>query len=204
MITLQHLLKAVIDKDATDLHIVAGAPASMRVNGQIVRVKMEELSPQDSKDLCYSVLTEEQKASFEEKKELDFSFGIKNLARFRGNLFVQRGYVSGAFRRIPYQVPKLADLGLPQVVQSLLDVPYGLILVTGPTGSGKTTSIAAMIDYLNENRHGHIVTIEDPIEYLHSPKNCIVNQREVGPDTWSFRSAVKHLLRQHPYFCLII
>jgi twitching motility protein PilT len=203
MITLQHLLKAVIDKDATDLHIVAGSPASMRVNGQIVRVKMEELSAQDSKDLCYSVLTDEQKASFEEKKELDFSFGIKNLARFRGNLFVQKGYVSGAFRRIPYKVPKLVDLGLPPVVQSLLDVPYGLILVTGPTGSGKTTTIAAMIDHLNEHRNGHIMTVEDPIEYLHQPKNCIINQREVGPDTWSFRSAVKHLLRQDPDFCLI-
>jgi twitching motility protein PilT len=175
----------------------------MRVNGQIVRVKMEELSAQDSKDLCYSVLTDEQKASFEEKKELDFSFGIKNLARFRGNLFVQKGYVSGAFRRIPYKVPKLVDLGLPPVVQSLLDVPYGLILVTGPTGSGKTTTIAAMIDHLNEHRNGHIMTVEDPIEYLHQPKNCIINQREVGPDTWSFRSAVKHLLRQDPDFCLI-
>lgn len=203
MITLQHLLKAVIDKGATDLHIVAGSPASMRVNGKIVRVKMDDISEEDSRELCYSVLTDEQKSSFEEKKELDFSFGIKDLARFRGNLFVQRGYVSGAFRRIPYHVPKLSDLGLPAVVETLLDAPYGLILVTGPTGSGKTTTIASMIDHLNEHRNGHIVTVEDPIEYLHQPKNCIINQREVGPDTWSFKTAVKHLLRQDPDFCLI-
>lgn len=203
MITIQHLLKAVIDKNATDLHITAGHSPSLRVNGHIVRVKMDALTPDESKQMCYSLLTDTQKANFEETKELDFSFGIKGLARFRGNMFYQRGHVAAAFRRIPIKIPRLEDLGLPQVVMSLLDATSGLILVTGPTGSGKTTTIASMIDRVNETKNGHIVTIEDPIEYLHEPKNCVINQREVGPDTWSFRSAVKHVLRQDPDYCLI-
>lgn len=203
MLSIQHLLKAVLDKNATDLHIVAGSPPAMRVNGEIIRVKAEPLSPDDAKLLCYSVLTDTQKATFEETKELDFSFGIKGLARFRGNLFFQKGQISGAFRRIPFFIPKLADLGVPPVVSSLLESSNGLILVTGPTGSGKSTTIAAMIDRLNETKHGHIMTIEDPVEYIHEPKNCIINQREVGPDTWSFRAAVKHVLRQDPDFVLI-
>ena len=203
MVTLQHLLKAVLDKNATDLHISAGCAPSMRVNSEIIKVKMDALTSDEAKTLCYSILTDVQKAKFEETKELDFSFGIKGLARFRGNLFFQKGHVSAAFRRIPFHIPRLEDLGMPQVVTSLLDVTTGLILVTGPTGSGKTTTIASMIDRLNETKHGHIVTIEDPIEYVFEPKQCIVNQREVGPDTWSFRAAVKHLLRQDPDFCLI-
>ncbi len=203
MLNIQHLLKAVLEKNATDLHLIAGASPAMRVNGEIVKVKSEPLTADETKQLCYSILTDTQKAHFEETKEIDFSFGIKGLARFRGNLFFQKGQVSGAFRKIPFFVPKLADLGVPSVTAGLLDSANGLILVTGPTGSGKSTTIAAMIDRLNETKHGHIMTIEDPIEYLHEPKNCIVNQREVGADTWSFRAAVKHVLRQDPDFVLI-
>jgi twitching motility protein PilT len=203
MVTIQHLLKAVIDKNATDLHIAAGHSPSMRVNGQVTKVKMEPLSPDQAKQMCFSILTDVQKATFEETKELDFSFGIKGLARFRGNLFFQKGHVSAAFRRIPIVIPKLEDLGLPQSVAPLLNASTGMILVTGPTGSGKTTTIASMIDRLNETTSAHILTIEDPIEYIHEPKGCVVNQREVGPDTWSFRAAVKHMLRQDPDYCLI-
>lgn len=203
MVTLQHLLKAVVDKNATDLHITTDAPPAMRVNGEIVKVKMDPLTAEQAKQMCYSVLTDAQKADFEESKELDFSFGLKSAARFRGNLFYQRGHVGGAFRLIPKRIPRLADLGLPSVVTGLLDASNGLILVTGPTGSGKTTTIASMIDRINETKQGHIMTLEDPIEYVHEHKNCIVNQREVGPDTWSFRAAVKHLLRQDPDYCLI-
>ncbi len=203
MLSMHHLLKAVLEKNATDLHLVVGSPPVLRVNGEIIKVKSELLAPDEAKQLCYSILTDTQKATFEETKELDFSFGIKGLARFRGNLFYQKGQISGAFRRIPFHIPKLSELGVPEVVASLLDCNNGLILVTGPTGSGKSTTLAAMIDRLNETKHGHIITIEDPVEYIHESKNCIVNQREVGPDTWSFRAAVQHVLRQDPDYCLI-
>lgn len=202
MVSLQHLLKAVLDKNATDLHLAAGSPPCLRVNGQMLKVKSDPLAPDDVKQLCYSILTEAQKAQFEETKELDFSFGVKGMARFRGNLYFQKGHVSAAFRRIPFYIPKLSDLGLPNVVNTLLEVTNGLILVTGPTGSGKSTTIAAMLDNINENKNGHIITIEDPVEYIHDHKRCMVNQREVGPDTWSFRAAVKHVLRQDPDYVM--
>jgi len=203
MITLQQLFKAVVEQGATDLHIVANAPPALRVNGQIVRVKHADLTPEETKQLCYSILTDVQKSRFEESKELDFSFGVKKFARFRGNMFYQKGAVSGSFRKIPYEIPQLANLGLPSVVGELVNTSNGLILVTGPTGSGKTTTIAAMIDKLNTEKHGHIVTIEDPIEYMHMHKQCIVNQREVGPDTWSLQAAVRSLLRQDPDFAAV-
>ncbi len=148
--------------------------------------------------LCYSILTDSQKGKFEATKELDFSFGVKSTARFRANFFYQRGAVSGVFRRIPVEIPDLDTLQIPPVVKELVNVPTGLILVTGPTGSGKSTTIAALIDKINRERRGHIITLEDPIEYVHSHKNCIVNQREVGVDTVSYRSALKHILRQDP------
>ena len=203
MISLQQLFKAVVEQGATDLHIVANAPPTLRVNGQIVRVKHAELTPEETKQLCYSILTDAQKSRFEETKELDFSFGVKKFARFRGNIYYQKGAISGAFRRIPYEIPNLGGLGLPSVVGELVNCPNGLILVTGPTGSGKTTTIAAMVDKINSEKHGHVVTIEDPIEYMHIHKQCIVNQREVGPDTWSLQAAVKSLLRQDPDYAVV-
>lgn len=203
MISLQQLLKTVVKQNASDLHIVAGAPPALRIDGRIVRVKSKELTPEEVQLLCYSVLTDEQKSRFETTKELDFSFGIKNTARFRGNLMYQRGSVSGVFRRIPLTIPDLATLGLPNVVNDITSFPNGLVLITGPTGSGKSTTIASIINKINQERRGHIITIEDPIEYVHEHKNCIVNQREVTVDTASFGDGLKYLLRQDPDVCLI-
>ncbi|MBX3022108.1 MAG: type IV pilus twitching motility protein PilT [Bdellovibrionales bacterium] len=201
--TLHQLLKAAVKQGASDLHIVAGSPPVLRVDGRIVRVKSPDLTPEQSRDTCYSILTDAQKSRFEATKELDFSFGIKGVARFRGNLFFQKGHVSGVFRRIPLEIPDLEVLGLPKIVSDLVNYPTGLVLVTGPTGSGKTTTIAALIDKLNRERRSHIVTLEDPIEYVHAHKSCIVNQREVGVDTVSYRSALKHVLRQDPDICMM-
>lgn len=203
MITLHQLLKAAVKQGASDLHIVAGSPPVLRVEGRIVRVKSPDLTHDQTRQTCYSILTDAQKSRFEATKELDFSFGIKGVARFRANLFFQRGAVSGVFRRIPLEIPDLDSLGLPKIVSELSNYPTGLVLVTGPTGSGKTTTIAALIDKLNRERRGHIITLEDPIEYVHSHKSCIVNQREVGVDTVSYRSALKHVLRQDPDICLM-
>lgn len=203
MINLQQLLKAVIEQKASDLHLVVGSPPALRVNGKIVRVRHPDLTPEDTKSLCYSVLTDVQKSRFEENKELDVSFGVKNLSRFRANIFYQRGSISGSFRRIPYVVPPFDELGLPPLVGDFVNNPNGLVLVTGPTGSGKTTTIASLIDKLNTEKYGHIVTIEDPVEYIHQHKGCIINQREVGPDTDGFAKAVKSLLRQDPDYCLV-
>lgn len=198
MITLQQLLKAAVKQNASDLHIVAGSPPTLRVEGKIVRIKAAELTAETTQSLCYSILTESQKGKFEATKELDFSFGVKSTARFRANLFYQRGAVSGVFRKIPVEIPDLEELQVPPIIKELVNAPAGLILVTGPTGSGKSTTIAALIDKINRERRGHIVTLEDPIEYVHAHKNCIVNQREVGIDTVSYRSALKHVLRQDP------
>jgi twitching motility protein PilT len=203
MITLHQLLKAAVKQGATDLHIVAGSPPVLRVDSRIVRVKAEDLSPEQTRQLCYSILTDAQKSRFEATKELDFSFGIKAMARFRVNLMFQRGAVTGVFRRIPIDVPDLDVLGMPKIVADLVNYPSGLVLVTGPTGSGKSTTLAAMIDKINRERRSHIITLEDPIEYVHPHKTCIVNQREVGVDTVSYRSALKHVLRQDPDICLL-
>lgn len=200
---MEELLRIMVEERATDLHITSGVPPTIRVNKRLIPLDYPPLTPADTHRLCYSVLTEAQKKRFEEERELDFSFGIAGLSRFRGNLFVQRGAVAGAFRAIPHRIPGFKELGLPPVVEELTRRPKGLIVVTGPTGSGKSTTLAAMIDRINEERFGHIVTIEDPIEYLHPHKNCIVNQREVGSDTFGFKEALKHILRQDPDVILI-
>jgi len=203
MIGLQQLLKTVVKQNASDLHLVAGAPPALRIDGRIVRVKARELTGDEVKELCYSVLTDEQKARFEETRELDFSFGIKNTARFRGNLMFQRGVVSGVFRKIPLDIPDVMSLGMPPIVADIANFPNGMVLVTGPTGSGKSTTIASIIAKINKERRGHIITIEDPIEYIHEHGGCIVNQREIEVDTNSYKDSMKYLLRQDPDVCLI-
>lgn len=203
MITLHQLLKAAVKQGASDLHIVAGSPPVLRVESRIVRVRSSDLTADQTRQICYSILTDAQKSRFEATKELDFSFGIKSMARFRANLFFQRGAVSGVFRRIPIDIPDIEVLGLPQIVTEVVNYPSGLVLVTGPTGSGKSTTIAALIDKINRENRGHIITLEDPIEYVHPHKSSIVNQREVGVDTVSYRSALKHVLRQDPDVCMM-
>jgi twitching motility protein PilT len=202
-VNLHQLLKAMIDKGASDMHITIGAAPLLRVDGSVIPLKLPALSSIDTKQLCYSILSEEQKIVFERTNELDFSFGIKNLSRFRGNLFMQRGAVAGAFRTIPFRIRSFEELGLPQVIADLAVKPRGLVLVTGPTGSGKTTTLAAIIDKINSESRQHIVTIEDPIEYLHPHKMCVVNQREIGSDTSSFKTALKYILRQDPDVVLV-
>ncbi len=203
-VNLRALLEEMIEKDASDLHLVAGERPKIRVDGDIVSASSEEvLTPKDTLSLAYSVLTENQKKRFETENELDFSFGIQNLARFRGNVFKQRGCVSVVIRQIPFSVKTFTELGLPQVVAQLADRPRGLVLVTGPTGSGKSTTLAAMIDKINKELKGHIITVEDPIEFIHRHQTCIVNQREVGTDTNSFQAALKYALRQDPDVVLI-
>jgi len=193
----------MIEKGASDLHITTGTPPQLRIDGQLVPLKMAPLSPVDTKRLCYSILTEEQKIRFEERNELDLSFGVKNLSRFRSNIFIQRGAVSGAFRAIPFKILTFEELGLPNVVRDLATKPRGLVCITGPTGSGKSTTLASIINKINSESRSHIITIEDPIEYLHPHKLCIVNQREVGTDTASFKEALKYILRQDPDVVLV-
>jgi twitching motility protein PilT len=198
MATLPDLLKKAIDMGASDLHITAGTPPQVRVRGSLVRLEMPDLTPVETKQIAYSVLTDAQKKNFEETLELDFSFGMRNLARFRGNVFSQRGAVGAVYRVIPAQILNFRELGLPEVVSMLADRPRGLVLVTGPTGSGKSTTLAAMIDKINVERHHHILTIEDPIEYVHLHKNCLVNQRELLGDTLTFGAALRSALREDP------
>jgi twitching motility protein PilT len=203
-LNLRALLQEMIEKEASDLHITAGERPKLRVDGDIVNSSVEHvLTPKDTLQLAYSVLTEQQKKRFEFEDELDFSFGIQNLARFRGNVFKQRGCVAMVLRMIPFSVRTFEDLGLPPVVAKLAERPRGLILVTGPTGSGKSTTLAAMIDKINKDRKGHIITVEDPIEFIHRHQNCIVNQREIGTDTKSFASALKYALREDPDIILV-
>jgi twitching motility protein PilT len=202
-VNLHQLLKAMVEKGASDLHITTGSPPQLRVDGELVPLKTAQLSPVETKQLCYSILTDAQKHKFEEENELDLSFGVKGLSRFRANIYMQRGAVAGAFRTIPFKILTFQELGLPPVVAELVKKPRGLILVTGPTGSGKSTTLASMVDKINTERHEHIMTIEDPIEYLHPHKNCLVNQREVGADTRSFKAALKYILRQDPDVVLV-
>jgi twitching motility protein PilT len=202
-ITMHQLLKTLVDQGGTDLHITTNSPPQMRIDGKVLPLQMPPLGPADTKNLIYSVLTDVQKHRFEENLELDFSFGVKGLARFRANVFYQRGAVAGAFRTIPWEIRSFKDLGLPEIASKLCEKPRGLILVTGPTGSGKSTTLAAMLDKINSERHEHMVTIEDPIEYLHSHKRCIVNQRELHADTRSFAKALRAVLRQDPDVVLI-
>ena len=204
MRTLEDFLRYMVENDATDLHITTGAPPKIRVRGELVPIPgTDVLGPEDTQRLCYSVMNDAQRQKFEEEHEVDFSFGIRGLARFRTNVFRQRGAVAGAFRRIPYEVIPLERLGLPPVVSTFVTKSKGLILVTGPTGSGKSTTLAAFIDKINENYSKHIITVEDPIEYLHPHKRCLVNQREVGADTESFKNALRYVLRQDPDVVLI-
>ncbi|MCD6188524.1 MAG: type IV pilus twitching motility protein PilT [Desulfuromusa sp.] len=203
MANMHQLLKLMIERGASDLHISTGISPQIRIDGQMNSTSDEPLTSAETKQICYSVLTDAQKRKFEEENELDLSFGVKGLSRFRGNIFVQRGAVSGAFRAIPFDIKSFDDLKLPEVVRALSKKPRGLILVTGPTGSGKTTTLAAIIDAINNERSEHIITIEDPIEYLHPHKKCLVNQREVGADTQSFKKALKYILRQDPDVVLL-
>jgi twitching motility protein PilT len=203
-LNLRVLLEEMIERNASDLHITAGERPKLRVDGDITNANVDYvLQPKDTLQLAYSVLTENQKKRFEMEDELDFSFGIQNLARFRGNCFKQRGCVAMVIRQIPFSIKTFQDLGLPQVIADLADRPRGLILVTGPTGAGKSTTLAAMLDKINRELRGHMITIEDPIEFIHKHQNCIVNQREVGSDTKSFQAALKYALRQDPDVVLI-
>ena len=202
-VNLQQLLKAMCEQGASDLHITTGSAPQLRIDGQLVPLRLNPMNGVETKQLCYSVLTDSQKMKFEEAQELDFSFGVRNLSRFRANLFMQKGAVAGAFRTIPFQIKSCSELGLPPVIEELCNKPRGLILVTGPTGSGKSTTLAAMIDKINTERHEHIITVEDPIEYLHPHKGCVVNQREIGADTASFKLALKYILRQDPDVVLL-
>jgi twitching motility protein PilT len=193
----------VVEKEGSDLHLTTETPPQIRVHGHLTRVDGPNMAPADTKQLCYSVLTDAQKKRFEETQELDFSFGIKGLARFRCNMFNQRGAVGAVYRLIPEKIKTFADLSLPPVIATLAERPRGLILVTGPTGSGKSTTLAAMIDKINKERHDHILTIEDPIEFVHQHQNCLVNQREVHQDTQSFSNALRAALREDPDVVLI-
>jgi twitching motility protein PilT len=203
MVELQKLLATVIEKKASDLHLTTGAPPQFRIDGKLMSFEQIILTAPDTKRLCYSVLTDAQRHKFEEELELDFSFGIKGLSRFRGNIYMQRGAVAGAFRAISFDILGFSELGVPPVASELIKKPKGLILVTGPTGTGKSTTLAAMIDKINQEKSAHIITVEDPIEYLHRHKKCIVNQREVNSDTKGFGTALRHVLRQDPDIILI-
>jgi twitching motility protein PilT len=203
MLTLHTLLEQMIEKNASDLHLTAGVPPQLRIDGEMLPTNHESLTPEVCESLIYSILRDDQKKRFEMDKELDLAFGIQGLSRFRVNVFLQRGVTTAAIRRIPYEIPDLDLLGLPPVIKTFAELPNGLILVTGPTGSGKSTTLAALIDRINARRAGHIITIEDPIEYVHPHKRCIVNQREVNADTRSFPDALKYVLRQDPDVILI-
>src|SRR5438105_1736501 len=203
MATLPELLKTLVEKHGSDLHIATDTPPQVRVHGELERLEMPLLTPAETKQLVYSVLTDSQKKRFEESNELDFSFGLKGLARFRCNVFNQRGAVGAVYRLIPEKIRTFQELGLPPVLATLAERPRGLVLITGPTGSGKSTTLAAMLDKINSERHDHILTIEDPIEYIHPHKNCLVNQREVHSDTASFSNALRAALREDPDIVLI-
>jgi len=203
MANLHQLLQTMIEKGASDLHITTGSPPQLRVDGHLVPMNLPPMTAPETKQICYSVLTDVQKHKFEENDELDLSFGIKGLSRFRANLFLQRGAVAAAIRTIPFKIMTFEELQLPPIINELVKRPRGLVLVTGPTGSGKSTTLASMIDKINSERHEHIITVEDPIEFLHQHKKCVVNQREVGADTKSFKQALKYVLRQDPDVVLI-
>jgi twitching motility protein PilT len=203
MVTLRELLEMMTKRNASDLHLTVGSPPQLRVDGKLVKTDVDVLTPEDTKKLAYSMMNEKQKQKFEEKSELDLSFGIENLSRFRCNVFMQRGNVAVALRQIPFRIPGFEELGIPKVVSELADLPRGLVLITGPTGSGKSTTLAALINKINQERHCHILTVEDPIEYLHRHISCLINQREVYSDTQSFANALKYALREDPDVVLV-
>jgi len=202
-VSLHQLLKTMLEMGGSDLHVTNNSPPQIRVDGKLRPLDMPPLTTVETKQLAYSVLTDNQKHRFEENLELDFSFGIKNLARFRANVFMQRGSVAAVYRTIPYEIKGFKELGLPPVISQICEKPRGLVLVTGPTGSGKSTTLAAMLDKINKERHEHIITIEDPIEYLHNHQKCLVNQREVHSDTHSFTNSLRAALREDPDVVLI-
>jgi twitching motility protein PilT len=201
--TLSDLLKQMLELNGSDLHITTNSPPQVRVHGVLQPLDMPPLTPSETKGLAYSVMTDAQKHRFEENLELDFSFGLKGLARFRANVFNQRGACAAVFRIVPFEIKSFEQLSLPPIVAKLCEKPRGLILVTGPTGSGKSTTLAAMLDKINHDRHDHIITIEDPIEFVHQHKNCLVNQRELYADTKSFSDALRSALREDPDVVLI-
>ena len=203
MISLRELLEDMMKNEASDLHLTAGLPPMYRVDGSLKASKFEVLSPEETRQLAYSVLNDDQKKTFENTHELDLSFGVQNMSRFRANVYLQRGVTTMAVRKIPYEILDFRKLGLPPVVRKLAELPRGLVLVTGPTGSGKTTTLASVIDHINQTRKGHILTIEDPIEYVHHHKGCMVNQREIKSDTENFTDALKYVLRQDPDVILV-
>jgi len=203
MATLPELLKMTVDLGGSDLHLATNTPPQVRVHGKLQRLALPELTPTETKQLAYSVMTDAQKKRFEETLELDFSFGIRGMARFRSNVFNQRGAVGAVYRLIPEQIKTFKELNLPAVLATLAERPRGLVLVTGPTGSGKSTTLAAMLDKINNERHEHILTIEDPIEYIHQHKGCLVNQRELHADTHGFAEALRAALREDPDIVLI-
>src|SRR5579859_5282163 len=202
-LSLSDLLRRMLEMNGSDLHITTNSPPQIRVHGHLVPLDLPQMTPAETKQLAYSVMTDSQKHRFEESLELDFSFGLKGLARFRANVFNQRGATACVFRLIPFEIKSFHQLGLPPVVSKLCDKPRGLVLVTGPTGSGKSTTLAAMIDKINTERHEHILTIEDPIEFVHQHKGCLVNQREVHQDTQGFAAALRAALREDPDIVLI-
>ncbi len=201
--TLNQLLKDMVGQGGSDLHITTNSPPQVRVDGVLRQMSLPPVTPTETNQLCYSILTDNQKHRLEEDLEIDLSFGLKGLARFRANIFHQRGAIAAVFRQIPFEIRGFRELGLPAVIERMCEKPRGLVLVTGPTGSGKSTTLAAMLDKVNRERHEHIVTVEDPVEYLHSHKNCIVNQREIHADTHSFENALRSALRQDPDVVLI-
>jgi twitching motility protein PilT len=203
MYNIQELLQTMVEKGGSDLHITAGSPPIIRLHGHLMPIGETKLAPDETLRLTYGVMNEFQRKTFEQKKECDFSFGIGSIARFRANAYLQRGCVASAIRMIPLEILTFEKLGLPKIVAEFADRPSGLVLVTGSTGSGKSTTLAAMIDKINRNRDEHILTIEDPIEFLHKHNKCLINQREVGGDTLSFTAALKSALRQDPDVVLI-
>jgi len=203
MINLREMLEQMVKMGASDLHLTVGSPPVVRVDGKLQRLQEDMLTGEVTKKLAYSMLNEKQKTKFEQNNELDFSFGIESMSRFRANMFMQRGNIAVALRQIPYEIKTFEELGLPKVLQNFATLPRGLVLVTGPTGSGKSTTLAAIIDKINKERPVHIITVEDPIEYLHRHQTALINQREVFSDTPSFASALKYALREDPDVVLV-